>query len=86
MYDTSGIIPQSSIDLPNPIIERQWFRETYKFGAAARNNTPPITLQGPWTADNGKIPPWKGDYHHDLNTELCYWPCYSGNRLREGEA
>ena len=25
-----------------------------------------------------KIPPWKGDYHHDLNTELCYWPAYNG--------
>ncbi|UCD29218.1 MAG: hypothetical protein JSV03_01685, partial [Planctomycetota bacterium] len=74
----------SSIRIPNPIIERQWYLETYKFGAATRENTPPISLQGPWTADNGKIPPWKGDYHHDLNTELCYWPCYSGNRLNYG--
>jgi alpha-L-fucosidase 2 len=56
----------------------------YKFGSATRPDTPPITLQGPWTADNGKIPPWKGDYHHDLNTELSYWPAYSGNQL-EGE-
>jgi alpha-L-fucosidase 2 len=56
----------------------------YKFGAAARADTPPITLQGPWTADNMKIPPWKGDYHHDLNTQLSYWPAYSGNQL-DGE-
>jgi len=75
---------QSSIRIPNAIIERQWYLDTYKFGAAARQDTPPITLQGPWTADNGKIPPWKGDYHHDLNTELSYWPCYSGNHLEEG--
>jgi alpha-L-fucosidase 2 len=53
----------------------------YKFGSAARAENPPITLQGPWTADNMKIPPWKGDYHHDLNTQLCYWPAYSGNHL-----
>jgi len=71
----------SSIRIPNKIIERQWYLEMYKFGAAARQNTPPISLQGPWTADNMKIPPWKGDYHHDLNTELCYWPAYSGNHL-----
>ena len=32
------------------------------------------------------MPPWKGDYHHDLNTQLSYWPCYSGNRLDEGLA
>jgi len=32
-----------------------------------------------------KIPPWKGDYHHDLNTQLSYWPAYSGNRLEGAE-
>jgi len=72
---------KSSVRVGNPIIERQWYLEMYKFGAAARPSTPPITLQGPWTADNMKIPPWKGDYHHDLNTELSYWPAYSGNHL-----
>jgi alpha-L-fucosidase 2 len=72
---------RASVSVPNPVIERQWYLETYKFGAAARPDTPPITLQGPWTADDMKIPPWKGDYHHDLNTQLSYWPAYSGNRL-----
>ena len=75
---------KSSVRLPNAIIERQWFLETYKFGAAARRGAPPITLQAVWTADDGKLPPWKGDFHHDLNTQLSYWPCYSGNRLEEG--
>jgi len=72
------------ISAPNKAIERQWRLDTYKFGAASRRGSPPITLQGPWTADDGKLPPWKGDYHHDLNTQLSYWPCYSGNRLDEG--
>jgi alpha-L-fucosidase 2 len=72
---------RASVSVPNPVLERQWYLETYKFGAAARADTPPITLQGPWTADDMKIPPWKGDYHHDLNTQLSYWPAYSGNRL-----
>ncbi len=75
---------QSAIHVPNAVIERQWYLETYKFGAAARADTPPITLQGPWTADNGQLPPWRGDYHHDLNTQLSYWPCYSGNHLEGG--
>lgn len=72
---------RSAVSVPNPIVERQWYLEMYKFGSAARADTPPITLQGPWTADDMRIPPWKGDYHHDLNTELCYWPAYSGNQL-----
>lgn len=75
---------QSSVNVPNKTIERQWYLEQYKFGSASRRGSPPITLQGPWTADNGDLPPWKGDYHHDLNTQLSYWPCYSGNHLDEG--
>lgn len=75
---------KSSIEIPDKVVEKQWYLDMYKFGAAARRNAPPISLQGPWTADDGKIPPWKGDYHHDLNTELCYWPCYSSNHLEEG--
>jgi alpha-L-fucosidase 2 len=75
---------KSSVRVPNPVVERQWFLETYKFGAASRRGAPPISLQAVWTADDGKLPPWKGDYHHDLNTQLSYWPCYSGNRLEDG--
>ena len=26
----------------------------------------------------------RGDYHHDLNTQLSYWPAYAGNHLSEG--
>lgn len=76
---------KSLVDIPDPVIARQWYLDTYKFGAASRLGAPPITLQGPWTADDGKLPPWKGDYHHDLNTQLSYWPAYSGNRLEEAQ-
>lgn len=80
----AGFWNKSSIRVPNRIIERQWYLEQYKFGSAARRGAPPISLQAVWTADDGKLPPWKGDYHHDLNTQLSYWPCYSGNHLEEG--
>jgi len=68
------------------LIEKQWYLEQYKFGSTSRKGAPPISLQAIWTADNGRIPPWKGDYHHDLNTELSYWPAYSANHLEEGMA
>ena len=77
---------QSGITVPNKVIEKQWYLDTYKFGAASRPGSPPISLQAVWTADTGTIPPWKGDFHHDLNTQLSYWPCYSANHLREGLA
>ena len=70
---------RSEVRLPDETLETQYYREMYKLGSAARPGTPAITLQSVWTADNGKLPPWKGDFHHDLNTQLSYWPSYSGN-------
>ena len=74
---------QSSVSLPDPILQRQYDNEMYKFGSVAREDSYPISLQAVWTADNGHLPPWKGDFHHDLNTQLSYWPSYAGNHLRE---
>jgi len=72
---------RSSVVLPDKKLEKQYFLEMYKFACVARSNTPPISLQAIWTADNGNLPPWKGDYHHDLNTQLSYWPGYASNHL-----
>ena len=72
---------RSAVSIPETLIEKQYYREMYKFGCVARSNTPPISLQAVWTADNGNLPPWKGDFHHDLNTQLSYWPGYTGNHL-----
>ncbi|NND06388.1 MAG: hypothetical protein HKN87_08405 [Saprospiraceae bacterium] len=72
---------QSSIRIPDSLLQRQYYLEMYKFGAVARPDAPPISLQAVWTADHGKLPPWKGDFHHDLNTQLSYWPSYAGNHL-----
>lgn len=75
---------QSSVTLPDSILQKQYQNEMYKFASTTREHSYPISLQAVWTADNGKLPPWKGDYHHDLNTQLSYWPAYTGNHLTEG--
>jgi alpha-L-fucosidase 2 len=72
---------RSSIHIPDSSLERQYYLDMYKFGCVARSTTPPISLQAIWTADNGNLPPWKGDFHHDLNTQLSYWPGYASNHL-----
>lgn len=74
---------QSAVGVPDSVIEKQWYLEQYKFGCVARRGAPVITLQAIWTADNGRLPPWKGDVHNDLNTQLSYWPAYSGNHLKQ---
>ncbi len=78
-----GFWAKSSIQLPDPLIERQYYRDLYKFGCTARADAPMISLQAIWTADNGRLPPWKGDLHHDLNTQLSYWPAYTSNHVEE---
>ncbi len=72
---------RSAVEIPDSLLQKQYDLEMYKFGAAARAEAPPISLQAVWTADHGKLPPWKGDFHHDLNTQLSYWPAYAGNYL-----
>jgi len=75
---------KSSISIPDPVLQKQYYLEKYKLGCVARKGAPAITLQAIWTADNGSLPPWKGDFHNDLNTQLSYWPTYTGNHLEEG--
>jgi alpha-L-fucosidase 2 len=74
---------KSSIQVPDTLINKQWYLEQYKFGSTSRKGAPPISLQAIWTADNGRLPPWKGDFHHDLNTQMSYWPGYAANHLEE---
>ncbi|MCJ8011483.1 hypothetical protein MUG84_06940 [Paenibacillus sp. KQZ6P-2] len=77
---------QSSITLPDAKAEKMWVLNNYLFGSCSRKGAPPMPLQGVWTADEGKLPPWKGDYHHDLNTQLSYWHYLKANHLEEGES
>lgn len=74
---------KSSVKLPDELIEKQYYLELYKLGSVSRKGAPAITLQAVWTADNGSLPPWKGDFHNDLNTQLSYWPAFTGNHLQE---
>ncbi|WP_164122327.1 glycosyl hydrolase family 95 catalytic domain-containing protein [Sphingobacterium sp. xlx-130] len=76
---------RSSVSIPDPLLEKQYYLDIYKLGAVARPGAPAITLQAIWTADNGGLPPWKGDFHNDLNTQLSYWPAYTSNHLSEAK-
>jgi len=76
---------KSSVNIPDALLEKQYYLELYKLGSVARKGAPAITLQAVWTADNGNLPPWKGDFHNDLNTQLSYWPAYTSNHLTEAD-
>ncbi len=63
---------QSSVTVPEPDIQKYYVFAKYLYGAGSRRGAPPMPLQGVWTANTGDLPPWKGDYHNDLNTQMTY--------------
>lgn len=77
---------KSSISLPDAYFEKNWYLTNYFLGSASRKGAMPMPLQGVWTADDGKLPPWKGDYHNDLNTQMTYYHYLKANHLEEGES
>lgn len=76
---------QSQISLGDKLFESVYYRSWYLFACTSRKGYYPMPIQGVWTADNDSLPPWKGDYHHDTNTELSYQAFLKANRLSEGE-
>ncbi|MFW6059936.1 MAG: glycosyl hydrolase family 95 catalytic domain-containing protein [Phycisphaeraceae bacterium] len=75
---------RSAVRVDDEAIERHYYLARYFYGSASRRGAPPMALQGVWTADEGMLPPWSGDYHHDLNTQMSYWPYLTANHLDEG--
>jgi alpha-L-fucosidase 2 len=74
----------SSLAIPDPAILRQYYLVRYFYGAASRRGAPPMPLQGVWSADAGSLPPWKGDYHNDLNTQMTYIAYRTSGDFDEG--
>ena len=70
--------------MPDAAILRQYYLVRYFYGAASRRGAPPMPLQGVWTADAGSLPPWKGDYHNDLNTQMTYMAYQAAGHFDEG--
>ncbi len=79
-----GFWAKSSVRIPDVQVLQHYNLVQYFYGAASRTGAPPIPLQGVWTADAGELPPWKGDYHHDLNTQMTYMGYQASGRFDEG--
>lgn len=77
---------KSRVRISHEAINRHYQLGQYFLGSCSRRGTPPMPLQGIWTADDGKLPPWRGDFHHNLNTQFSYISYLANNRLDEGSA
>jgi alpha-L-fucosidase 2 len=57
---------------PDPDLEETLFQYArYLMIASSRPGDMPATLQGVWNPYNN--PPWRSDYHTDVNVEMNYW-------------
>jgi alpha-L-fucosidase 2 len=57
---------------PDPGLEALLFQYgRYLLISSSRPGGLPANLQGKWNSENN--PPWRGDYHTDINVEMNYW-------------
>ncbi|MBN1872786.1 MAG: hypothetical protein JXA33_01035 [Anaerolineae bacterium] len=68
------------LDLPNATLDFLYTYGMFKFAGLTHPEGIPAGLQGPWIEETN-MPPWSGDYHFNINVQMCYWPAYRGNRL-----
>lgn len=81
-----GFWDKSSILLPDKFMEKNWYISNYLLAGCSREGCYPMPLQGVWTADEDALPPWKGDYHNDLNTQMSYYHYLKANHLEQGRS
>ena len=62
---------------------------TYNFGryffACNSQKDYPMSLEGIWTRNDGQLPPWKGDYHMDINLQMSYESYMKTGNFKEGK-
>jgi alpha-L-fucosidase 2 len=75
----------SRVTIPDSALQKHYDFVKYLFGAGSRKGAPPMPLQGVWTADGGGLPPWKGDFHNDLNTQMTYQAVHNAGLLEASE-
>jgi len=74
---------RSGVSLPDGELETLWYYGLYKLASSSQPGHLPANLQGLWVTD-GVLPPWRGDYHCNMNVQETYWPVYASNHLELG--
>ena len=70
----------AKVTLPDSEVQEIYDYGMYRFGAMTDPDGIPAPLQGPWY-EECQLPPWNGDYHFNINIQMCYWPAFHGNKL-----
>jgi hypothetical protein len=66
------------IQLDSPVYQALYNLGMYRLACASMPGGPAMGLQGPWIEDD-RLAPWQGDYHFNINVQMCHWPALAGN-------
>ncbi len=70
------------VSLPDKLIENLWYAEVYKMASCSRKGGQAPGQLAYWNGFSD--PPWRGDYHTNINVQENYWPIYTANRPELG--
>ncbi len=68
------------LEVDNERLQELYEGGLFRFQGLTASDGVAAGLQGPWIEDNG-LPPWSGDYHFNINIQMCYWPAYRSGLL-----
>lgn len=66
------------LQLDDPTYQSLYDVGMYRLACASMAGGPAMGLQGPWIEDD-RLAPWQGDYHFNINVQMCHWPALAGN-------
>lgn len=75
---TDERLVQYATGTPDPELEAIFFQlGRYLLISSSRPGSLPANLQGLW--NNSNTPPWRSDYHSNINVQMNYWPAEVAN-------
>lgn len=79
----AGFWAGSFIEIPDKVIERQYYLANYIFASSCRDKDFAPGILGSWFCTDG--PGWANDYHLNYNYQAAFYSLYASNHVALGE-
>ncbi len=74
---------RAMLDIPEPLLASLWHFMVYTMASSSRSSFP-VPLMSAWNMSLAQ--PYHGDYHNNINSQMCYWPLFAANQVDLAEA
>jgi hypothetical protein len=79
----AGFWAESYVEIPDKVIERQYYLANYIFASCCRDKDFPPGILGSWFCTD--TPGWGNDYHLNYNYQAAFYSLYGANHVAQGE-